>query len=81
MRKTENLLSTNRTVKLQEQCQHRIVSEALDDNKLLDGQNKLSVANQTSKDDNRIEVKVVSDDVEYSQTESGDRSHRMDKLD
>ncbi|VAI02033.1 unnamed protein product [Triticum turgidum subsp. durum] len=81
VRKTENLLSTNRTVKLQEQCQHRIVSEALDDKKLLDGQNKLSVANQTSKDDNRIEVKVVSDDVEYSQTESGDRSHRMDKLD
>ena len=81
VRKTENLLSGNRAVKLQEQCQHRIVSEVLDDNKLLDEQAKLSVANQTSKDDNLIEVKMASDDVEYSQTESGDRSHRMDKLD
>uniref|UniRef100_A0A453HAK1 SAM-dependent MTase RsmB/NOP-type domain-containing protein n=1 Tax=Aegilops tauschii subsp. strangulata TaxID=200361 RepID=A0A453HAK1_AEGTS len=80
VRKTENLLSKNRTVKLQEQCQHRIVSEVLDDNKLLDEQTKLSVANQTSKDDNLTEVKMASD-VEYSQTESGDRSRRMDKLD
>ncbi|KAM3294309.1 hypothetical protein ACQJBY_037293 [Aegilops geniculata] len=81
VRKTESPLSTNRTVKLQEQCQHIIVSEVLDNNKLLDEQKKLSLANQTSKDDNLIEVKMASDDLEYSQTESGNRSHRTNKLD
>ncbi|CAM0872694.1 unnamed protein product [Alopecurus aequalis] len=92
--KTEHSLSTEKTVELQEQYQpeitmplqelmhqRRIVSEVLDDNKLLVIQKNLSVQNQTSKDSNLIGVKMEPDDVKYSQTKSGDTSHRTNKLD
>ena len=91
--KTEHPLPTERTVELQEHYQpeittpvkelmhqHRIVSEVLDDNKLLVEQKNLSVENQTSKDSNLNEVIMEHDGVEYSQTKSGDTSHRTNKL-
>uniref|UniRef100_A0ACD5Y7R7 Uncharacterized protein n=1 Tax=Avena sativa TaxID=4498 RepID=A0ACD5Y7R7_AVESA len=90
---TEHPLSTERTVGLQEQYQpdittpveklthqHRIVSEVLDDSKLFFEQKNLSVDNQTSRGDNLNEVIMDPDDVEYSQTKSGDIGHRR-KLD
>lgn len=88
--KTEHPFSTDRTVKLQEEPQpetmlsekksmhqERIVSEVIDDDKVLDEQQNLSMANQTSKDNNLIEGKMVSDDVEYGQAESGDRMKKL----
>ena len=91
--KTEHPLPTERTVELQEHYQpeittpvkelmhqHRIVSEVLDDNKLLVEQKNLSVENQTSKDSNLNEVIMEHDGVEYSQTKSGDTSHSTNKL-
>ncbi|KAM0899086.1 hypothetical protein ACQ4PT_021521 [Festuca glaucescens] len=92
--KTEHPLSTARTVGLQEQYQpeittpvkkmmhqHGIVSEVRGDNKLPVEQKNLSVDNQTSKHNKLIEVKMETDDVKYSQTKSGDISHRTKKLD
>ncbi|PNT68316.1 hypothetical protein BRADI_3g38655v3 [Brachypodium distachyon] len=90
VRKTEHPLLTDRMEKLPKQHQeeidkklmnqHSTVTEALDDDKLIDEQKHLSMDNETSKDNNLIGVRMVSDDVEYGQAESGDRSHRTKKL-
>ncbi|KAG8087340.1 hypothetical protein GUJ93_ZPchr0010g10498 [Zizania palustris] len=86
--KTEQLLSTDRAVKLKEEPQtekvphekvqhHKISFEVLDDDKSLEEQQNLSMDNDSSKDSKLSEVGLGSDGVENGEAESGDRMKKL----